>query len=86
VRVETLHVDGGTDRHDEANGRFLNFGNAPKEAVVSSVRIGTGHLHITHIQALRIADQSMSDIRWTRENGTDFSDCLRDFPSGSFLQ
>jgi len=137
VGVETIHVDGRTGRHDEANGRFLNFANAPKKAVnfanapkkavnfanapkeavnfatapkkavnfanapkkavnfanapkkavISSVRTGTGHLYIIPIQALRIVDQSLWDTWWTRENGTGgFSNCLRDFPSGSFHQ
>jgi len=30
VGAEMFHADGQTDRHDEANSRFGNFVNAPK--------------------------------------------------------
>ena len=31
VGVELFHAEQRTDRHDEANGRFSNFANAPKK-------------------------------------------------------
>ena len=30
LEAEFFHADGRTDRHDEANSRFRNFANAPK--------------------------------------------------------
>jgi len=30
VGAELFHVDGGTDRHDEANSPFFRFANATK--------------------------------------------------------
>jgi len=31
VGAELFHVDGQTDRHDEANSRISQFANAPKK-------------------------------------------------------
>jgi len=33
VGAELFHVDGGTDRHDEANNRFFPFAKAPKMGI-----------------------------------------------------
>jgi len=34
VVAELFHVDGQTDRHDEANIRFRNFANEPKNKII----------------------------------------------------
>ena len=41
VGFELFHVDGQTDRHDEANSRISNIVNAPK----NSRRISKAHFH-----------------------------------------
>jgi hypothetical protein len=54
VGAQLFHADGQTDRHDEANSRFRNFANAPKNARQCTILISNifGYVVLSDYQVI----------------------------------